>query len=166
VERKKKSRKEVVIEVVERRGLVSFMNTTKWKELKKAVIEEMPFNPPYHWKLISWGDVDKGHPDAKDENYWDFTTKSSSYSGEDIWADKYTPEDHLSWDCFATPFWAIEWIRVVPKKQEIHRGRLVEPKISKVLDDATDQFVEILERYNIPYEEENGVYTIYGYRGA
>jgi len=30
MERKKKSRKEVVLELVEQRGLVSFMNTIKW----------------------------------------------------------------------------------------------------------------------------------------
>lgn len=95
------------------------------------------------------------------------SSDENAYLGEDIWADKYTPDDHLSWDCFATPFWAIEWIRVVPKKREIlHSGRLVEPKISEVLIDATDQFLAILERHNIPYEEENGVYTIYGYRGS
>jgi len=160
MERTKKSRKERVLELVEQRGLVSFMNNTKWFELKRAVIEEMSFQPRYYWKLVD------GVLDADDENFAR-TLNAYSYLGEDIWADKYTPDDHLSWDCFATPFWTIEWIKIVPKKREVlHSGRLIETKISEISIDATDQFVKILERYNIPYEEENGVYTIYGYRGS
>jgi len=153
VERKKKSRKEVVLELVEKRGLASYMNTTKWKELKRAVIEEMPFQPQYCMKTVD-GVIDETK-----------LSSSTAYAGEGHWGYLDSLEEYLSWDCFATPFWAIEWIKVKPKKQEVFRGRLIDPKIIEEVD-ATDEFVAILERYNIPYEEENGVYTICGYRGA
>lgn len=151
MERKKKSRKELVQEQIEERGLVSFMNTTKWKELKRAVIEEMPFEPVYNIKTV----------DSVIDGNWSLDT---SYEGH--WGYLDTLEDYLSWDISATPFWAIEWIKVIPRKSEkFRKGRLFEPEIIEQID-ATKQFVAILKRYNIPYEEENGVYTIYGYRGS
>lgn len=159
MERKKKSRKERVLELIEKRGLVSFMNTTKWKELKRAVIEEMPFQPKYYMKIVEMETVNMKHVDATiNETMW-----CNYWKGEAHWGYLDDPrfEDLLSWDCFATPFWAIEWIKVKPKKGISQDGLVV----SEIVD-ATKQFVAILKRYNIPYEEENGVYTIYGYRGS
>lgn len=43
---------------------------------------------------------------------------------------------------------------------EMIEGRLIE---SKVIDE-TDEFLEILKKFNIPIEEQNGTYIIYGYR--
>jgi len=45
MERKKKSHKELVLEQVEKRDLVSDMNTTRWKELQNA-IDDLPVPPP------------------------------------------------------------------------------------------------------------------------
>ena len=43
---------------------------------------------------------------------------------------------------------------------EMIEGRLIE---SKVIDE-TDEFLKILKKFNIPFEEQNGTYIIYGYR--
>ena len=138
MERKKKSRKELVLEQIEERGLVSYMNTTKWKELQNA-IDDLPFPPPYVLKDV-----------CKDEANVPKFDEDVSYWG--LWSD-----EGLCWG----HYFAIEWIKVRPRYTR-HRGQLVEPEIIEI----TDEFVEILKKYNIPYEEENGVYTIYGYRGA
>ena len=34
----------------------------------------------------------------------------------------------------------------------------------RVLHNGEEEFLAILKRYSIPYEEKDGVYTIYGYR--
>ncbi len=39
-------------EYIEKEQLVSFMNNTKWDEFRKAMFEEMPFQPPYIMKTI------------------------------------------------------------------------------------------------------------------
>ena len=79
----------------------------------------------------------------------------SYYAGDwGIYLDNY-----LGGDIDATSFYAVEWIKVRPCRLE-HQGRLIE---SKVIDE-TDQFLEILQKLNIPYDEQNGTYIIYGYR--
>jgi hypothetical protein len=37
---------------IEKEQLISFMNNTKWEEFRKAMLEEMPFPPPYILKTI------------------------------------------------------------------------------------------------------------------
>lgn len=60
----------------------------------------------------------------------------SYYAGDwGIYLDNY-----LGGDIDATPFYAVEWIKVRPRRLE-HQGRLIE---SKVIDE-TDQFLEILQ---------------------
>lgn len=54
---------------------------------------------------------------------------------------------------------ALEWIKVRPRYLK-YRGRLIEPEMI----DASEKFEEILQRYQIPYEMENGMYCIYGYK--
>ncbi len=54
---------------------------------------------------------------------------------------------------------AIEWMKIRPRYLK-HRGKLLPPE----LVDASAEFEEILDKYHIPYEEENGTYCIYGYR--
>ena len=46
-----KSKQQIDAEVG-KRGLVSVMNDTKWRELQKAVCSELPFAPPYQLKVI------------------------------------------------------------------------------------------------------------------
>ena len=48
----KKSLREMIIEIVQRRGLTSCMNNTKWREFREAMEYEMPFKPPYIYKTL------------------------------------------------------------------------------------------------------------------
>lgn len=59
----------------------------------------------------------------------------------------------------AEEWFVIEWIKVRPRYLK-YRGRLIEPECI----DVAEKFEGILKKYNIPYEEDNGVYCIYGYR--
>ena len=54
---------------------------------------------------------------------------------------------------------ALEWVKIRPCTQKV-RGKLIAPEII----DAGKELEDILKKYSIPYEEENGVYCIYGYR--
>lgn len=60
---------------------------------------------------------------------------------------------------------AIEWVKVKPKfyisKQ---RGRLLDDE--KVLCDVEQEFLDLMNKYSIPYEydSEDEIYTIYGYK--
>ena len=42
----------MIIEIVQRRGLTSCMNNTKWREFREAMEYEMPFKPPYIYKTL------------------------------------------------------------------------------------------------------------------
>ena len=119
------------------------MNNTKWRELKKGV-EEMSFCPPFVIKAV----------DEEETLYHQFDNDVQHNGDWGLYLDNY-----LGGDMYATPFYAVEWIKVRPKYTE-HRGRLVPDKII----DATEEFLAILKKYNIPYEEENGTIIIYGYK--
>lgn len=60
---------------------------------------------------------------------------------------------------------SIEWVKVKPKFYiSKYRGRLVED--DKELCDAEQEFLNLMDKYSIPYEYDsiNEIYTIYGYR--
>ena len=112
------------------------MNNTKWKELKNAV-DDLPFPPPYVLKNVF----------EEEENVPKFD-EDVSYLGD--WSN-----EAFNWG----DYFAIEWIKVRPRYKK-HRGRLVPDEIV----DETEEFLCILKKFNIPFEEQDGVYTIYGYR--
>ncbi|WP_316931874.1 DUF6678 family protein [Chryseobacterium soli] len=56
-------------------------------------------------------------------------------------------------------FFTIEFIKVRPRYAE-YTGHLLAPKIF----DETKEFEHLLKELHIPYEEEDGTFTIYGYR--
>lgn len=97
-------------------------------------VRKLPFLPPYIMKLIT----DKKEPQSFDKDVW--------YIGD--WNDEVL-----------FPFFNIEWIKVRPRYVK-HRGQLIDDEII----DETDLFIEILEKYSIHYEEENGTFIIYGYK--
>lgn len=97
-------------------------------------VQKLPFPPPYIMKLIT----DKNEPQSFDKDVW--------YIGD--WNDEVL-----------FPFFNIEWIKVRPRYVK-HRGQLIDDEII----DETELFIEILEKYSIPYEEENGTFLIYGYK--
>lgn len=118
------------------------MNNTKWKELKKG-ISELPFLPPFVIKSVD-----------EEETFYHQFKEDVYYTGDwGMYLDNY-----LGGDIYATPFYAVEWIKIRPRLLK-HQGRLIE---SKVIDE-TDEFLAILKKYNIPFEEQNGAYIIYGY---
>ena len=53
----------------------------------------------------------------------------------------------------------IEWMKVQPRYYK-HRGKLVSPEIV----DGSKEFEAILDKCHIPYEIDNEVYCIYGYK--
>ena len=129
--------------LIQEKSLCSVMNNTKWKELKKGV-SSLPFLPPFVIKSV----------DEEESEYHHFD-EDEYYSGD--WGMDLG--DYLGGDIYATPFYAIEWIKIRPRILE-HQGRLIE---SKVIDE-TEEFLAILKKYNIPYNEQNGTYIIYGYQ--
>ena len=127
-----------VSEIVSKRQLTSIMNDTKWLELQRAV-DDLPFPPPYIVKCVT------------DEN--DFSigilNEIPMYVGD--WSNFY--EEGLP------PFFNIEWIKICPRYGK-HKGHLLDKEVL----DETSQLVDILEKYFIPYEEDNKTFIIYGYR--
>lgn len=129
------------VSVVEKRNLCSYMNATKWKELRNAMWDEMPFPPPFILKTIF-------EKECAEERYFQTDV---TFLGD--WDEGFLYDNYLDM------WFVIEWIKVRPRYLK-EKGRLIKPE----LIDATKQFVDILIKYNIPYEEKDGVYCIFGYR--
>ncbi len=135
--------KKKVMSIVERRGLCSMMNDTKWKELKEG-ISELPFLPPFVIKGL----------DEEETDYHQFN-EDVYYSGD--WG--FYLDNYLGGDIYATPFYSVEWIKIRPRLLK-HQGRLIEDEIL----DETSEFLDILRKFNISFVKQNGSYIIYGYR--
>ncbi len=114
------------------------MNNTKWKELRNAMIHDMPFPPPYVVKTVKEIESEKHLFDDDVTYQWD-------------WSEETLRQ---IWD-----FKNIERIKIRPRYWE-YQGKLMPHKVI----DETDMFIKILQKYNIPYEEANGTYIIYGYK--
>jgi hypothetical protein len=130
--------KERVRKVVEEKGLSSVMNDTKWLKLQSSIVK-LPFAPPYIEKLI-----------LENKNF-----KEVQISDAPQWLGDWSPFYNEGM-CL---FFAIEYIKVRPRYVE-YSGRLVAPKIY----DETEEFEQLLKELHIPYEEEYGTFTIYGYK--
>ena len=130
------SLKRKVFNIIRQRNLCSYMNDTKWEELRYSMYYDMPFPPPYDIKYI---DID--HSTGYDIN-------------KDMYCEGAWYEPFLLYD-----YSLIEWIKIKPVILK-HRGALISPEVI----DATKELINILEKYNIPYEKENNIFTIYGYK--
>lgn len=135
----KKTEREKGRLIIQERGLVSYMNDTKWKELQRAVEEEMPFPPPLIIKLLS-----ETLPQIED------FPPNTYYHGD--WSD-----ESFAWG----DFFCIEWVKVQPFYYE-YVGRLVP---SRKIEDG-GAFGRILGKYHIPYEKQGEIFIIYGYKKA
>lgn len=138
----KKTRREQIQEIVGRRRLTSFMNNTKWQEFCRAMVEEMPFPPPYIYKTLFERD---------EEVFCDFS-RDVPYLGA------YDRESFAGYH-----YQMIEWVKIRPRYYDYEGGRLAG---KYVYHEAEQELEEILARYSIPYEKEDGVYMIYGYKGV
>jgi hypothetical protein len=131
--------KQQTIKEAARRGLVSVMNDTKWRELQNAVRGDLPFAPPYQLKVLFNPDAEPGHFDT-----------DVDYLG--VWTD----------ECLF-PFYEIEWIRVRPRF--LYRSiwkRTEAPELRSV----EHEFLAILHRHNIPYQRDSGSIWIFGYAAS
>lgn len=136
-----KNLKEQAFQIVKQRNLYSLMNDTKWRELRRAVLADMPFNPAYIMKTL----FEQEYPFEEDFQ------NDVCYFGD--WHEGFTYGEYYH------GYFAIEWVKVRPRYLK-YCGRLIEPEVI----DASDQFEKILNQYQIPYELENGMYCIYGYK--
>ncbi|RED51633.1 DUF6678 family protein [Cohnella lupini] len=125
--------KKRVHDVVTQKQLSSIMNDTKWGNLQKAVLNTLPFAPPFQAKYV----LDESlYPENFENDVW--------YLGD--------------WVEGLSPFYSVEWIRVRPKYQK-PLGKILPPE----LIDITNEFLSILQKLRIPYKEENNTFFIYGY---
>lgn len=142
----KKTEKERILDIITNRNLVSYMNNTKWRELRTSMLNEMPFVPPYDYKTL-FDDSDyitKEHVQHLIKN--EGPSCFCSLDGESF--------NFLNYK-------AIEWLKVRPHFFIEEGGQLVKKNLWY---DCEKEFIEILKSYSIPYEVQNGVYTIYGYK--
>ncbi|SFC44131.1 hypothetical protein SAMN05421780_105224 [Flexibacter flexilis DSM 6793] len=130
--------KEKVRQTINQKGLVSIMNDTKWLKLQHGV-QSLPFPPPYIEKLVL------------EEKSFEEVQISDKPRWFGDWSPFYQEGMFL--------FFAIEYIKVRPCYAE-HNGRLVAPTII----DETAAFEQLLQELHIPYEEDKGVFIIYGYK--
>lgn len=130
-----KFRAEIQAEV-DRRGLASFMNRTRWAALIKAVHEELPFPPPFQIQAVTGPRQALWEND--DVNHW------GDWSAEGV-----------------EPVLEIEWMRVVPRYLK-HRGVLIAPEVI----DCRAEFRELVKRLRLPWREDERGIWIYGYAPA
>lgn len=113
---------------VDRRGLASFMNRTRWAALSTAVHEELPFPPPFQIQGLTG-------------------PRQALWASDDVdyWGD---------WSAGSLePVLDIEWIRVVPRYLK-HVGMLVSPEII----DCSARFRDLVTRLHLPWrEDERGI---------
>lgn len=117
------------------RGLASYMNDTKWRELCRGV-DTLPFPHAYQIKC-----VDAHAPEPLELQY------APAYLGD--WAG--TPEASLGIH--------IEWMKIAPRYSR-HRGRLISP----VIEDCSCELLALLMRLRLLFVEQDGFIVLYGYR--
>ncbi len=125
--------KSKVRKVVNEKQLFSVMNNTKWRELQNAVVEWLPFPPPYQIKNVLGNEP---YPKEFEEDVW-------------YWGD---------WSEGLLPFYSIEWIRVRPRYLK-ENGQL----LPRITIDITKEFISLLKQFAIPYHEDEDSIYIFGY---
>lgn len=103
-----------VLAEVERRGLASFMNRTRWERLCEAVYAELPFPPAFDLQTV-FGE--RGPP-----------MDMSAVQGWGSWSE-------------LEPFFEIEWLRVAPRYSR-HVGMLVPDEVVDCSDAFRDLLVQ------------------------
>lgn len=140
---RRKTTAELVAETVQQRQLTSCMNNTKWNRFRTAMLEEMPFPPPYEIKTLF---------DEDDTFIKNFAAQDAGYQG------CYIDEDFVDLN-----YKVIEYLIIKTRYYDTAGGRLVPQKI---WHDATAPFLELMRKYHIPYvpyETTNDTFVIYGY---
>ncbi|CAA0248823.1 DUF6678 family protein [Tenacibaculum maritimum] len=131
--------KEKIVKIVQERGLGSYMNTTKWLKLQKAMAK-LPFEPAYLEKLIT----------DKEFRYANVVTKNNTSLGN--WAPYYMEGMPL--------FFAIEYLVIIPRYVS-YVGRLVKGKTK----DISKEIEEVMKINNIPFEKDaQDNFVVFGYK--
>jgi hypothetical protein len=123
--------KQHVRDVLAQRGLGSYMNDTKWRELCLGM-RALVFPPAYQTKSV-----------FEDLPYPVDLPHAPDYLGD--WA--CTPEASLGLH--------IEWVRIAPRYRR-HRGRLIAPEIL----DCSTELLALLSRLRLPVVEQGGFFTL------
>lgn len=133
----KKTISDRIAEIVCQRQFTSYMNNTKWREFIYAMREEMSIAVPYDYKTL--------FEEEREHLQFDRHYDAESFNGYN--------------------FRSIEWVKLKPRFYESkHRGMLIEDE--KIYYDVHQEFVDLMDKYSIPYEydEINELYVIYGYK--
>lgn len=104
-----------VLAEVERRGLASFMNRTRWEKLSEAVYVELPFPPAFDLQTVL----------GKREAPMD--TRAAPFPGD--WRE-------------LEPFFEIEWLRVIPRYSR-HVAMLLADEVVDCTDAFRDLLVRL-----------------------
>jgi len=134
---------------VERRGLTSVLNDTRWNRLLQGIYKRLPFAPPFQMKDV-----------LEELPYPEYFEQDVNYNG-DWHAAIGDMSDDARFTPLQNPAFAIEWLRIKPRRLE-YQGRLVE---SRLLD-IEQEFVTLLREERIPYVKKGNDYWIYGYATA
>ncbi len=135
-----KTTAELVAQIVQERQLTSCMNNTKWDCFRNAMINEMPFCPPYEIKTL----------------FDDDTSFITNFIASDIWYQgNYDAEEFVNLN-----YKVIEYLAVKPKYYE-NKGGLLAPK--KIWHNAEETFAQILYNCHIPCKKCGDACLIYGY---
>lgn len=131
----KKTLSEKITSIVNQRGLVSYMNNTKWRELLSALKEELP-DIELQYKTL----FEEESPDV----YWEF------------FGDEYIEVMNYA---------QIEWFRIKCVITEItHIGMLVPPKV-KTYDKKDEILKILKRySISYEYDENKGAFLVYGYK--
>ncbi len=135
-----KSIREMTAEIISSRNLTSYMNDTKWKEFRKAMLYEMPFPPPYEMKTL-----------FESDSYVNTFTASEPLCTGDYSLETFAGGNYK----------IIEYITVKPFYYECQGGQL---SYKRIFHTADNIFWNILNKYNIYYEKINDSCYIFGYR--
>ncbi|OAM29151.1 MULTISPECIES: DUF6678 family protein [Eikenella] len=125
-----------VREFVRQHGLVGAMNNTKWRELRGAM-DEWENAPAYEIKYL-FDEISEAEVEQA-------IVETTVAIGD--WGDEHF-----------YPMFDIEWVKI-RKLRSVFRGHLIAPEIV----DNSAGIRAILERFSIPYVENEFCFTVYGY---
>jgi len=118
---------------VQRRGLASVMNQTRWEELRAAMLR-LPFKPAFQMQTVLG-------------------------PREPLWSsDQVTSQGCWCAECIE-PFWPIEWIRILPRLWR-EEGALVPMRL---VADSSEALRTELTGLSLPFHEDHRGFWIYGY---
>ena len=145
--------KENAQKIIRQRNLCSYMNDTKWNELRTAMTGSLRHEPTFTMRTL-------------------FDPEGVSYYGD--WNYPCICGSHCE-SYFPAVAFAIEWVKIRPvirlphpeyeKRIQHVRGTHPYYTCPRTVDlDLSEEIEAILKQYTIPYEKEQVLFCIYGYK--